>query len=59
MLWAIEDGRLQAYEESGSYCIRSGKAQDLGDLADGLRIGDSGRTLRIALDDPDLRVHIR
>ncbi len=52
MLWAIEDGRLQAYEESGTYCIRSGKAQDLGDLADGLRIHDNGRTLRIALDDP-------
>jgi hypothetical protein len=52
MLWAIAGGRLHAYEESGTYCIRGGKAQDLGDFADGLRLADDGRSFRIALDDP-------
>jgi carboxyl-terminal processing protease len=52
MLWAVEGGRLQAYDESGSYCIRSGKAQELSHFADGLRISDDRRTFRIALDDP-------
>jgi carboxyl-terminal processing protease len=51
-VWAIEDGRLRTYEASGAYCIKSGKARDLGDVADGLRLSEDGRTFRIALDDP-------
>jgi carboxyl-terminal processing protease len=51
-VWAIEDGRLRTYEQSGGYCIKSGKAQDLSELADGLHLSDDGRTFRIALDDP-------
>jgi carboxyl-terminal processing protease len=51
-VWAIEDGRLRSYEESGAYCVRSGKARDIGDLAEGLRLSQDGRTFRIALDDP-------
>ena len=50
-LWTVKDGRIRIYDQSGAYCIPTKKTQEIGNFAEGLQVGDDGRTIRLTLED--------
>jgi carboxyl-terminal processing protease len=55
-LWAIGDGRLQVFDESGPFCMpRPDIRQRLEDLDRGFDLSADGRQLRLSLEDPAYR----
>ena len=49
-VWLVQDGQIQAYEESGSYCIKNEDGIDK--YTGGPRFSTDGRSFRISFDDP-------
>ena len=56
-LWAVTDGRVSVFDESGPYCIaRPDMRQRLKDLDEDFDLSADGQRLQVALDDPAYRV---
>src|SRR5262245_47445413 len=52
-LWAIADGQLRTYQESGAYCIETPDArQTRARLGEGFNLSADGSLLKVALYDP-------
>jgi hypothetical protein len=59
-LWAVTDGRVSVFDESGRYCIaRPDVRQRLADLDEGFDLSADGQRLQVALDDPALHASFR
>jgi carboxyl-terminal processing protease len=55
-VWAITDGRLRTYEESGPYCIETADAGHSRErLGEGYKLSSDGKLLTLPLDDPAYR----
>lgn len=53
-LWQIADGRVERYDVSGSFCIRSGRGSDFALRPDNRpELSGDGASLRIRMEDPE------
>ncbi len=55
-LWAIKDGRVSVYDESGSLCLAGrSKSRKLRHLARNIELSSDGRVLRLSMGDLSYR----